>query len=60
MINFVSPHRDGKVQAHVSNGKGLTGASFRLDCPSVGATETLMMAACLAEGNTVISNAAQV
>ncbi|XP_075079323.1 uncharacterized protein LOC107763358 isoform X2 [Nicotiana tabacum] len=51
--------RDGKVQAHVSNGKGLTGASFGLDCPSVGATETLMMAACLAEGNTVISNAAQ-
>ncbi|XP_060190289.1 uncharacterized protein LOC132619381, partial [Lycium barbarum] len=50
---------DGKVQAHVSNGKGLTGASFRLDYPSVGATETLMMAACMAEGKTVISNAAQ-
>ncbi|PHT77064.1 hypothetical protein T459_20586 [Capsicum annuum] len=51
--------RDGKVQAHVSNGKGLTGASFRLAYPSVGATETLMMAACLAKGKTVISNAAQ-
>ncbi|KAK4714686.1 hypothetical protein R3W88_020593 [Solanum pinnatisectum] len=51
--------RDGKVQAHVSNGKGLTGASFRLGYPSVGATETLMMAACMAEGKTVISNAAQ-
>ncbi|KAF3679743.1 putative dol-P-Man:Man(6)GlcNAc(2)-PP-Dol alpha-1,2-mannosyltransferase-like [Capsicum annuum] len=51
--------RDGKVQAHVSNGKGLTGASFRLAYPSVGATETLMMAECLAKGKTVISNAAQ-
>ncbi|KAL3364431.1 hypothetical protein AABB24_013276 [Solanum stoloniferum] len=51
--------RDGKVKAHVSNGKGLTGASFRLGYPSVGATETLMMAACMAEGKTVISNAAQ-
>ncbi|MCD9560359.1 hypothetical protein HAX54_018982 [Datura stramonium] len=51
--------RDGKVQAHVSNGKGLAGANFRLGYPSVGATETLMMAACMAKGNTVISNAAQ-
>ncbi|KAG5597572.1 hypothetical protein H5410_038804 [Solanum commersonii] len=51
--------RDGKVKANVSNGKGLTGASFRLGYPSVGATETLMMAACMAEGKTVISNAAQ-
>ncbi|KAJ8532328.1 hypothetical protein K7X08_012251 [Anisodus acutangulus] len=51
--------RDGKVQARVSNGKRLTGASFRLEYPSVGATETLMMAACMAEGKTVISNAAQ-
>ncbi|XP_055824647.1 uncharacterized protein LOC129893182 [Solanum dulcamara] len=51
--------RDGKVQAHVSNGKGLIGASFRLGYPSVGATETLMMAACMAKGTTVISNAAQ-
>lgn len=58
--NFVSQHRDGKVQARLSNGKGLTGASFRLGYPSVGATETLMMAACMANGKTVISNAAQV
>lgn len=59
VTNFASPHRDGKVHAHVSNGKGLTGASFRLGYPSVGATETLMMAACMAKGKTVISNAAQ-
>ncbi|KAK4355366.1 hypothetical protein RND71_024337 [Anisodus tanguticus] len=50
---------DGKGQARVSNGKGLTGVSFRLEYPSVGGTETLMMAACMAEGKTVISNAAQ-
>jgi UDP-N-acetylglucosamine 1-carboxyvinyltransferase len=37
----------------------LTGGAIHLDCPSVGATETLMMAAVLAEGETVIENAAQ-
>jgi UDP-N-acetylglucosamine 1-carboxyvinyltransferase len=37
----------------------LTGGHIHLDCPSVGATETLMMAAALAEGETVIDNAAQ-
>mgnify|MGYP003333814511 CR=1 FL=1 len=36
----------------------LTGGRIHLDCPSVGATETLMMAAALAEGETVIENAA--
>ena len=37
----------------------LSGAHIHLDCPSVGATETLMMAAALASGETVIENAAQ-
>jgi len=37
----------------------LTGGHIHLDCPSVGATETLMMAAALADGETVIDNAAQ-
>ncbi|MFN7228483.1 MAG: UDP-N-acetylglucosamine 1-carboxyvinyltransferase [Synechococcaceae cyanobacterium] len=37
----------------------LTGGPIHLDCPSVGATETLMMAAALADGETVIENAAQ-
>ncbi|HAN46445.1 MAG TPA: UDP-N-acetylglucosamine 1-carboxyvinyltransferase [Cyanobacteria bacterium UBA8156] len=41
--------RDGRLQ----------GASIYLDYPSVGATETLMMAATLAEGETTIENAAQ-
>ncbi len=36
----------------------LTGGHIHLECPSVGATETLMMAAALADGETVIENAA--
>ncbi|XP_019194391.1 PREDICTED: uncharacterized protein LOC109188256 isoform X1 [Ipomoea nil] len=51
--------RDGKVHAHAANGKGLVGGKIWLDYPSVGATETLMMAASMAEGKTVLSNAAQ-
>jgi len=39
--------------------KRLTGARIYLDFPSVGATETLMMAATLADGETIIENAAQ-
>lgn len=38
--------------------KKLTGTDIYLDFPSVGATENLMMAASLAEGQTVIENAA--
>jgi UDP-N-acetylglucosamine 1-carboxyvinyltransferase len=37
----------------------LKGAEIHLDFPSVGATENLMMAAVLAEGSTVIRNAAR-
>lgn len=37
----------------------LHGASFRLVCPSVGATHVLMMAACLARGTTVLENVAR-
>lgn len=37
----------------------LRGASIFLDLPSVGATENLMMAACLAQGETIIGNAAR-
>ncbi len=39
--------------------KKLRGGRVYLDFPSVGATETIMMAATLAEGQTVIENAAQ-
>lgn len=38
---------------------GLTGARVWLDFPSVGATETVLMAAVLARGETVIDNAAR-
>ncbi|MCX4257170.1 MAG: UDP-N-acetylglucosamine 1-carboxyvinyltransferase [Oscillospiraceae bacterium] len=39
--------------------KGLTGAKISLSFPSVGTTENIMMAAALAEGTTVIGNAAR-
>lgn len=39
--------------------KRLTGTSITLDFPSVGATENLMMAAALADGVTLIENAAR-
>ena len=38
---------------------GLKGARIYLDFPSVGATENIMMAACVAKGTTIIENAAQ-
>lgn len=38
---------------------GLKGARIYLDFPSVGATENIMMAASLAEGQTIIENPAQ-
>ena len=49
----------GIVSACVKGSKKrLTGAPIVLDCPSVGATETLLMAAVLATGTTTIENAA--
>ncbi|MGI0481797.1 UDP-N-acetylglucosamine 1-carboxyvinyltransferase [Geminocystis sp. CENA526] len=47
----------GVVNASVNN--RLKGAKIFLDYPSVGATETIMMAATLAEGETIIENAAR-
>jgi len=50
----------GMVHASVKGYQGrLKGAKIYLDYPSVGATETIMMAATLAIGETVIENAAQ-
>lgn len=46
----------GVVHAHT---RKLRGAQIYLDYPSVGATETLMMAATLAEGETIMENAAR-
>ncbi len=39
--------------------QGLHGAKISLSFPSVGATENIMLAACVAEGTTIITNAAR-
>lgn len=49
----------GIVHAYVNGNGRLKGARIYLDYPSVGATETLMMAATLADGETILENAAQ-
>ncbi|MCL2355908.1 MAG: UDP-N-acetylglucosamine 1-carboxyvinyltransferase [Defluviitaleaceae bacterium] len=46
----------GIVKIHADK---LTGANIYLDCPSVGATINIMMAAVFAEGTTLIENAAK-
>lgn len=46
----------GRVVAHAEN---LRGAQIWLDFPSVGATENILMAAVLADGSTMIDNAAR-
>ena len=43
----------------VAEAEGLHGAQIWLDFPSVGATENILMAAVLAEGTTVLDNAAR-
>ena len=47
---------DGYVYANAKN--GLTGAKIKFPKISVGATENLMIAACLARGQTILSNCA--
>jgi UDP-N-acetylglucosamine 1-carboxyvinyltransferase len=50
----------GIVNAYtIGPNKRLKGARIYLDYPSVGATETLMMAATLADGETILENAAK-
>lgn len=46
----------GLVQAEAAK---LTGSHIYLDCASVGATINIMMAACLADGQTIIENPAK-
>ena len=46
----------GKIDARAEN---LRGNHIYLDCPSVGATINIMMAACMAEGKTIIENPAK-
>jgi UDP-N-acetylglucosamine 1-carboxyvinyltransferase len=50
----------GICNAYVpGSNRRLKGAKIYLDSPSVGATETLMMAATLADGETILDNAAR-
>lgn len=49
--------KEGYIKAHAKN--GLKGANILFPSVSVGATENVMMAATLAEGETQISNAAR-
>ncbi|PRQ31048.1 putative UDP-N-acetylglucosamine 1-carboxyvinyltransferase [Rosa chinensis] len=58
-LGAVVEMKDGKVQAYALNGRGLVGGSFQLDYPSIGATETLLMAACMADGTTILSSVAR-
>ena len=48
---------EGYIHARARH--GLKGAEIRLELPSVGATENLLMAASLADGDTIIANAAR-
>ena len=51
---------EGIVKAKTRGNKNrLHGTHIKLNCPSVGATETLIMAASLAKGRTTIENAAR-
>lgn len=51
--------RDDHGVFHCTAPNGLCGGKIALSFPSVGATENAMICACLAEGTTVISNAAR-
>lgn len=48
---------NGFIEAYTED--RLRGARIYLDVPSVGATENIMMAACMAEGKTVLENCAK-
>lgn len=53
-VNIVEEH--GKITCECEK---LIGADITLDFPSVGATENIMLASCLAEGTTIIRNVAR-
>ncbi|ABZ83581.1 udp-n-acetylglucosamine 1-carboxyvinyltransferase [Heliomicrobium modesticaldum Ice1] len=49
----------GYIRGGVAGGKRLKGGKIYLDFPSVGATENIMMAAAMAQGQTIIENCAK-
>jgi UDP-N-acetylglucosamine 1-carboxyvinyltransferase len=56
MLGAEVEEQDGEI---ICRAKKLRGAEIYLSLPSVGATENAMLAACAAEGDTVIYNAAR-
>ena len=56
-LGVVLNQQEGFIEATTPN--GLKGATIYFDFPSVGATENVMMAAALAEGVTILENAAE-
>jgi len=56
MFKFKNNYLSAKV---ITSDKRLLGSSINFKCKSVGATETLLMAASLAKGTTTLNNAAQ-
>ncbi len=55
-LGVVINEKNGYIEC---DGTNMKGADIMLDYPSVGATENIMMAATLAEGETIIHNAAK-
>ncbi|EEE40423.1 UDP-N-acetylglucosamine 1-carboxyvinyltransferase [Prochlorococcus marinus] len=59
-LGVIFQYRNNYVIAKVINPqKRLLGSSINFKCKSVGATETLLMAASLAKGKTILNNAAE-
>ena len=59
-LGVVFQYKNNYVIAKVINPKKrLLGSLINFKCKSVGATETLLMAACLAKGKTILNNAAE-
>jgi UDP-N-acetylglucosamine 1-carboxyvinyltransferase len=58
-LRLLGAHSEIEHGCVVAKADVLEGARIRLDFPSVGATENILMAAVLAEGETVIDNAAR-
>ncbi len=58
-LRLLGAHAEIEHGCVVAHAEELQGARIRLDFPSVGATENILMAAALAEGETVIDNAAR-
>ena len=59
-LGVIFKFKNNYLSAQVINPtKRLLGASITFKCKSVGATETLIMAATLAKGKTILNNAAQ-